>query len=266
MASPGRILIVDDNLDMLEIVKHMLQSSGEDYHIITAQAAEEARKLVQDTPVDLVIADYKLEGSSGLNLAEEIRELAPDTKVIVMTAFANSNVQTEVRRAGMDYFLAKPFSPDAIRRIVSNVLTPQGERQAAREQELLSPQQITQMQSVLNALRTSIGAICALLVTARGWPVVVDSRDSTIEVENLAPLVASNFAAAAEVAYLLNSANSFVMIHYEGGGQSLCSYRVGDDFLLVIVFGEGTRQGIVQFYTRKAIADLLSLLNPPDEE
>jgi DNA-binding NarL/FixJ family response regulator len=266
MASPGRILIVDDNLDMLEIITHMLQSSDEEYQIITAKAAEEARKLIRDAPVDLVITDYRLEDSSGVSLAEEIRELAPDTKVVVMTAFVDPNVQTEARRAGVDYFLPKPFSPDTIRRIVSTVLTAQGEQLAAGEQEFLSPQQITQMQPVLNTLRTSVGAICALLVTTGGQPVVVDSSDRTIDANALASLVASNFAAAVEVAYLLNNANPFERIHYESSEQNICSYRLSDDLLLIVVFGKTTRQGIVQFYSRQAIADLLNLLHPLAEE
>jgi DNA-binding response OmpR family regulator len=265
MASSARILIVDDNLDMLEIVKHMLQSADEGYQIITARAAEEALKLIQDAPVDLVITDYKLEGLSGVSLAEEIHELAPGTKVVVMTAFASVDVKTEARRVGVDYFLAKPFPPDIIRRIAREALITQEEQQAAADQQPISSRQIVQVQSILDALRTSTGATCVLLTTTRGQSIAVDSGDSTIDPATLAPLVASNFAAAAAIARLLNNIHAFEVIRHESSEQNVCSYRVGDDFLLVIVFGKGTRQGIVQFYTKQAIADLLAILqnNPP---
>jgi DNA-binding response OmpR family regulator len=266
MASSARILIVDDNVDMLEIVKHMLQSDDEGYQIMTATAAEEARKLIRDDPVDLVITDYKMEELNGVNLAEEIRELAPATKVVVMTAFADVDVRAEARRVGVDHFLTKPFPPDMIRRIVRDALIPQQEQQAAADQELLSSQQVTQVQSALSTLRASTGATCALLITTEGHHIAMDSGDSTIDVAALAPLVASNLAAAAEIARLLNNAHSFDMIHYESSEQNVCSYQLSDDFLLVIVFGKGVRQGIVQFYTRQAIADLLSFLDQPDRQ
>jgi DNA-binding NarL/FixJ family response regulator len=266
MAAPVRILIVDDNVDMLEIVKHMLQSADESYQIITATAAEEARKLVQEAPVDLVITDYKMEGASGVNLAEEVHALAPETKVVVMTAFANVDVRLEARRAGVDYFLAKPFSPDMIRRIVRDVLSTPAEQPATAGQEPLSPRQTAQIQSTLNALRASTGATCILLITTTGQCIAVDSGDSSIDAAALASLVAANFAAAVNIASLLGNTYSFEVIHYDSSEQNVCAYRVSDDFLLTTVFGRGTRQGIVQFYTKQAIADLLDLLSPPAQE
>ena len=80
------ILVVDDATQTLEVMSRHLSSEG--YRVFTAKAVAEAVRVLDSTPVDLVITDLKMPKISGLDLVRHVRENFKDTEVMMVTGFA----------------------------------------------------------------------------------------------------------------------------------------------------------------------------------
>ncbi|MFZ5981748.1 MAG: sigma-54-dependent transcriptional regulator [Candidatus Zixiibacteriota bacterium] len=107
-----RILIVDDAPDTLEVVQRNLVAKG--YQVFTAPGVAEAVRLLEKTPVELVITDFKMPGISGLDLVRHIRENLPETEVIMITGYASVTGAVEAVKTGAEEYLAKPFTEEEL--------------------------------------------------------------------------------------------------------------------------------------------------------
>lgn len=103
-----KILIVDDEADLREILTFNLQSEG--YDVTTAASGEEALELLVK-PVDLILLDIMMGGMSGLRVAEKLRkERDINTPIIFLTAKVTENDMLTGFSIGADDYITKPFS------------------------------------------------------------------------------------------------------------------------------------------------------------
>lgn len=117
LARPA-LLTVDDDPDVLRAVERDLrrQYSG-DYRVMAADsgaaALETLRQLKRrDAPVALVVADQRMPGMTGVELLAESKELFPDVKTVLMTAYADTDVAIDaINRVRLDYYVLKPWDP-----------------------------------------------------------------------------------------------------------------------------------------------------------
>jgi len=100
------VLVVDDDATILWAVTHALKSKG--YHVKMAVSGEAAMALLSKTRFDLVITDLTMEGMSGTELLKRIKELYPDTAVMVLTANEEIEYAIDALRYGADEYLLKP--------------------------------------------------------------------------------------------------------------------------------------------------------------
>ena len=107
------ILIVDDELDMLQLLKRSL---GPDLNcrIDTAHSGKAALQLISQQPYDLVLADIKMPEMDGLELLELIKRDHDDLTVVMMTAFGSVDTAVEAMRQGAYDFISKPFDHETI--------------------------------------------------------------------------------------------------------------------------------------------------------
>lgn len=109
---PAKILVVDDERDMLTLLKIRLEKSG--YTIITASTGDECiEKAVGEKP-DLILLDVLLSGQSGFVTCESLKKNA-ETKnipVIMVTALLGESAQQRGLESGAKYLISKPFDPD----------------------------------------------------------------------------------------------------------------------------------------------------------
>ena len=85
------ILIVDDDKNILEILKLRLEAEG--YKVTAVSEAEDALRTVKDEFFDLALVDLKLsEKVSGIELMEKIHQASPETPVIILTAYGYRNI------------------------------------------------------------------------------------------------------------------------------------------------------------------------------
>jgi response regulator RpfG family c-di-GMP phosphodiesterase len=114
--SPARILIVDDDESVRDVISVLLKEEG--YNCIVASSADMALELagVEETP--LVISDMKMPNKDGLWLLERFREVHPDTSVIMLTGYGDTEAAVDcLRRGAVDYLLKPPKLTDLIRAI-----------------------------------------------------------------------------------------------------------------------------------------------------
>ena len=105
-----RVLIVDDEVDVLDLCRRVLEVEG--YQVTTAQNGKEALERAREQSFDLLLTDIKMPGLSGLEVAQAIKEIDSDLVFVTMTGFSTMNMAIEALRLGIDEFIVKPFTPD----------------------------------------------------------------------------------------------------------------------------------------------------------
>ncbi|PHR28493.1 MAG: hypothetical protein COA36_06355 [Desulfotalea sp.] len=120
-----RVLVVDDEEDMLWMLQRNLNKGMQDVEILAAKSGEEALAILSDKKVNLVITDITMPGISGLDLLTEIKKKFTDTDVIIMTAYPSNAYENEAMLSGSLRFIEKPFDIKDLRAIVEEILHPE---------------------------------------------------------------------------------------------------------------------------------------------
>jgi DNA-binding NtrC family response regulator len=107
-----RILVVDDAQYTLELLQRNLLSVG--YVVFAAQGVTDAIRVLEETPIDLVITDLKMPRVGGLDLVRHVRENYRNTEVMVITGYASVEGAVQAVKTGAEEYLAKPFTDEEL--------------------------------------------------------------------------------------------------------------------------------------------------------
>ena len=116
----GKILIVDDAPDTLEIIQKLLSYEG--YEVVLATTGEEGVKRVEDERPEVVLMDINLPGIDGTEALRRIRRINPIQSVIMLTAFATVENAIRALKEGATDFIKKPFENEHLIHIVNQSL------------------------------------------------------------------------------------------------------------------------------------------------
>jgi DNA-binding NtrC family response regulator len=119
MQNKINVLIVDDQLAARESVRMVLKDK---YSIAMFAGATEAFKFMDENPVDLVLLDLKMEKMDGITALKEIKKKYPQTKVILLTAYASLETQQKAIELGAFGCIMKPFDKDELLNMVDRAL------------------------------------------------------------------------------------------------------------------------------------------------
>lgn len=108
----GRILVVDDEPNMAELLEEDLRRRGYDVDAFTKP--EEALAALRERDYDTLLTDLRMPRMTGLELCRKAGELKPDVPVVLMTAFGSMESAVEALRAGADDFITKPVELDLL--------------------------------------------------------------------------------------------------------------------------------------------------------
>jgi DNA-binding NtrC family response regulator len=107
-----RILVVDDDVDGLEVLRTRLAHAG--YEVETAESAEKALACVKAFDPGLIVTDVRMSGMSGLELLERVHDVMEGVEVVVMTAHDDMETAVTAMKSGAFDFLVKPVDPKTV--------------------------------------------------------------------------------------------------------------------------------------------------------
>jgi two-component system response regulator PilR (NtrC family) len=116
----GRILIVDDEKSMRELLTIMLRKDG--HETVMAEDGLKAVKLIEEDIFDLVITDVKMPKMGGVDVLKAVKDSSPETIVIIITAYATAETAVEAMKEGAYDYILKPFKVDEIKLVIRNAL------------------------------------------------------------------------------------------------------------------------------------------------
>ena len=122
MSAMKRLLVVDDEEALTFGLYQSFIRSEKDYEVVTASSGNEAWEKFQDKAFDLVLTDISMPGMTGFELLEKVKDIKPETEVIVMTAYGVSFRKDEALEKGARHYIEKPFDIKEVKRLVLSIL------------------------------------------------------------------------------------------------------------------------------------------------
>ncbi|MDH4222663.1 MAG: response regulator [candidate division Zixibacteria bacterium] len=114
------VLVVDDENIICSSCKKILTQKG--YKVDTALTGEEALSKVKGNGFDVVIADWKMEGMDGLEIAKRVKQENPKIEVIMITGYPSVESSIKAMRTGISDYVPKPFTPEELSEAMNRVL------------------------------------------------------------------------------------------------------------------------------------------------
>src|SRR5512144_3292671 len=144
-----KILVVDDEQRLRDFLAIMLKKEGHD--VVTAENGTHALNAVQSEIFDLVISDMKMPGIDGIGVLKSVKEISPETVVIMITAYATAETAVEAMKLGAYDYITKPFKVDEIKLVIQKAL----ERGHLRKENILLRREIESRAGFANFIGTS---------------------------------------------------------------------------------------------------------------
>jgi DNA-binding NtrC family response regulator len=120
MDTPRKVLIVDDERDMLTNCARILRRCG--YDCLTADTSEQGLALVHTAQPDVVLVDLRMPGKSGIDIVKAVKASHPDIEVVLMTAYATIATAVDAIKQGAFDYLPKPFTADQLQAVIQRTL------------------------------------------------------------------------------------------------------------------------------------------------
>ncbi|MFH1018177.1 MAG: sigma-54 dependent transcriptional regulator [Pseudomonadota bacterium] len=132
----ARLLVVDDEPSILEFFEILLSEEG--YEVDLISTGREALEILEKKPYDLVITDLAMPEVDGMAVLERVKEISPETLVLMITAYATAESAVDAMKKGAYDYLLKPFKVDEIRLVIRNAL----ERSDLRRENTVLKQEV----------------------------------------------------------------------------------------------------------------------------
>ncbi len=139
------VLIVDDEKNILLTLSQSLEVLQ--LETDTATNGEEALAKLRGREFGLILLDIRMPGMDGMEVLRQVREIRPDIRIIMITAYGTIELAVEAMKLGAIDFIQKPFSPEEIRELVSRVM----------DREKLDEQKVADYGTAIELAKRSIG-------------------------------------------------------------------------------------------------------------
>jgi len=130
-AKKRKVLIVEDEAVVRDSVRDWLVEDG--YNVEVAENGEEALKKIKGEEYGVIVLDLKLPDIDGLQVFEQAKELKPETKGVIITAFPSKETQEKAKRLGLMDYLAKPFKVEDLEKLISQALGEAEEKKVGKK-------------------------------------------------------------------------------------------------------------------------------------
>ncbi len=176
MSKGARILVVEDDLSLAELLVEELEAEG--WTVDAQPSAETALEIVDEFEPDLVVSDLQLPGMDGLGLLEHLRRLHAPPAVLMISAYGTVERAVAALKAGAENFLTKPLDMDhfvlSVQRLVDNRRL---HEEVQRFRELLARPSFHGMQGSSRVMRVLFDRVCQ--VARADGPVLIGGESGT---------------------------------------------------------------------------------------
>ncbi len=239
-----RILIVDDHKEAARMIRKNLESLEQDLVIDDVLSGEEALLELRGAHVDLLVADIRLPGISGLELMEKFKTRNPETRVILISGVTDPTIRKQVAQAGADAFFFKPIDIpgflDAVERVlgfVETVLPPELSLHAEDfEDDDIEEQAKINMAGLLPKLRVALDATAVIMVDDQGQVLVRSGElpDPALETA-IMPVLMRTFTAGVSISHFLGQNVPDHFYSFRGENYDLFMAPVGEAYCLMVL-------------------------------
>jgi len=130
MSTKGRIVVIDDEVNAAVALETLLKEDG--YEVGRAHDARGGLQLLEKVAPDVVLTDLRMPGMDGIELLAKIKEIRPETMVIVMTAYGTVKTAVKAMKLGAEDYLSKPIDVEELEVILQKALEKKGLLEEAR--------------------------------------------------------------------------------------------------------------------------------------
>jgi two-component system NtrC family response regulator/two-component system response regulator HydG len=130
MSAKGRIVVIDDEINAAAALETLLKEDG--YEVARAHDARTGLQLLEQTEPDIVLTDLRMPGMDGLELLAKIKEIRPETMVILMTAYGTVKTAVKAMKLGAEDYLPKPIDVEELEVVLQKTLERKDLREEAR--------------------------------------------------------------------------------------------------------------------------------------
>lgn len=120
MVGQAKILVVDDELFFRHLYRDLLEDAG--YSVVVCTNGDEAVRLLQSEPFDLVLSDMVMPGRSGIDVLRFAKGLPSPPDVVMVTGYASLDTAIESLKNGARDYLVKPFNPEELKHLIATCL------------------------------------------------------------------------------------------------------------------------------------------------
>ncbi len=120
MSTRGRVVVIDDEVNAAAALETLLREDG--YEVSRAHDARSGLALLEQTDADVVLTDLRMPGMDGLELLSKIKEMRPQTMVLLMTAYGTVKTAVKAMKMGAEDYLGKPIDVEELEVVLQKVL------------------------------------------------------------------------------------------------------------------------------------------------
>jgi two-component system, NtrC family, response regulator len=120
MSTRGRVIVIDDEVNAATALETLLREDG--YEVARAHDARSGLALLEQMDADVVLTDLRMPGMDGLELLARIKEMRPQTMVLLMTAYGTVKTAVKAMKMGAEDYLGKPIDVEELEVVLQKVL------------------------------------------------------------------------------------------------------------------------------------------------
>ncbi len=249
-----RILLIDDQRDILKLLHSTLDTLAHELEIVEAPSGEEALLEASREQIDLLVADYRLPGITGVELMNKVRAQYPDVQVILITGMTERKARDEILNAGAAAVFDKPVSLtdflDAVERALKL------DRTIMPEEDEVDSGQHQTISNLLADFRKNLKAQAVYLLSDRGRVLVCagNLKDSSMEASLFSALMAI-YSAGLKVTRYIHQEELDNFHVFAGGDHDLLLIPVNPAYALLLAGNDlATTENVLD--TVRALIDL----------
>lgn len=266
MSGSIRILVVDDDFATLDFLRSILELSEEKFEVLGVPSAEEGLLALKRTTFHLLVADIRLPGINGIQLAHKAREIHPGIPVIMITGYDLEDIEEDLSLLWVTATFTKPLDAEDFLEAVFRGLDqrPESWPEEADETPLLKgPLVPLQVGKRLDALCSDTGAKQVVLATVTGQMLYNTGGKWTEEDQGLITATAFSMDGSFHLSDRLGSSEPQAIQYLTGEEVDLYCSNVDRNHFLAILFDARVRRGrigTVWVFTQRAIKEIRKML------